>query len=137
MLEQQAIARTVHGIVPTFAQVLKDARYAKCLYSNREHGTKYDYGYPEAFVSTLGAKGKLPDATPWNPKRVLVATPVIETGTYFPSIGNHNGDTHCTSLEIIAWEDAGHFLVIGSGPSGIESRWLCFVPIDQRFEVAA
>ena len=134
-LEASTLAKTAHGILPRFADIFAGARYAPVLYSDKKRGTAYAYAPPEVFLSTLGARGMLPSATPQG--AVLVATPVLDLGTFLPRIGDPANLALASTIEVIAWEPHGHFLIVAKGPSGIESKWIGFVPMTERFEVVS
>lgn len=145
MLTQENIARTAHGILPTFAHIFKGARYVRNIVTPGK-GSRLDTAPGELFLSVdtcrHGAIDGMPSSFNWDSQgSTLVCTPVLPMPEFLPVIAPRNGgEWHMRppgSIKVIAWEETGHFLVLATDPNCIRDVWLGFVPLTQRFDVAA
>lgn len=144
MLTQDQIAKTVHGILPTFAHGFTGARYVRNIVTPG-HGSRLDTAPGELFLSIdtmrYGAIDGMPSSFKWDKQgSTLVCTPVLPMPKFLPAVAPRGNDPWIMrppgSIKVIAWPEAGHFLMLATDPNCIRDVWLGFVPMDQRFEVA-
>lgn len=142
MLKDSDIARTVRGIIPTFADIFTGARYARELYRDHRRGQANDIRPGELCVLVdFNARGLgLPDTFGDSQlKSILAATPCDDfmKPRFSPRIASRGTRQSVppSGIRIIAWRPAGHFLILAGDPNNIRDEWWGFVPFGQSFTV--